>query len=56
MLNSKNIPDVNYSPDISELFKFFGINWDTLSPALWVLYGVLAAFFILGILKRFYRD
>lgn len=54
MLDSKNIPDVKYSPDITDLFHYFGINWSTLSPALWVLFGVLAGFFILKILKDVY--
>lgn len=54
MLDSPNIPDVEYSPNINDLFHYFGINWETLSPALWVLYGVLFAFFVLAILKKIY--
>lgn len=48
------IPDISYRPPISDLFANFAHNWQTLSPALWVLYGVLAGFFILMILKRIY--
>lgn len=55
MLNSPNIPDVKYSPDINDLFSFFKFNWETLSPALWLLYGVLFAFFIAGIIKKLYE-
>jgi hypothetical protein len=54
VLNSPNIPEVTYSPDINDLFHYFGVNWDTLSPALWLLYGVLFAFAVLAILKHFY--
>lgn len=57
MLKSENIPDVTYRPDINDLFHYFGINWETLSPALWVLFGTLFAFFVLKILKdRFGSD
>jgi hypothetical protein len=51
-----NIPSVNYSPDINDLFANFYHNWDTLSPALWLLYGTLFAFFLLGVLKKKYYD
>lgn len=57
MLHSDKIPDVNYRPPIQDLFRFFGINWDTLSPALWVLFGTLFAFFVAKIIKdRFGSD
>lgn len=56
MLHSENIPEVTYSPPISDLFNFFKINWETLSPALWLLYGVLFAFFVLGIIKKYQDD
>lgn len=51
-MQGDKIPDVSYSPPISDLFANFALNWNTLSPALWLLYGVLAGFFILKILKR----
>lgn len=51
MLHSENIPDVTYSPDIHDLFFYFGINWSTLAPALYLLFGVLFGFFVLKILK-----
>jgi hypothetical protein len=54
LLESKNIPDVSYSPDISKLFGFFNMNWSTLGPVLWILFGTLFAFFVLGILKKNY--
>lgn len=50
------IPKVGYKPPINDLFANFAHNWLTLSPALWLLYGVLAGFFILMILKRVYKD
>lgn len=53
---SNGIPSINYSPDITELFRNFAHNWSTLSPALWLLYGTLAAFFLLGLLKKKLSD
>lgn len=50
------IPEVNYRPPIEDLFANFLHNWNTLSPALYLLYGVLTAFFLLGLLKRLYSD
>lgn len=55
-LHSENIPEIGYSPDITDLFDFFGVNWNTLSPALWLLFGTLFAFFLLKILKIYYND
>jgi hypothetical protein len=55
-MHSDNIPNVRTDTyNMSDLFHYFGMNWDTLSPALYVLYGVLFAFFLLAILKRFYN-
>lgn len=54
-LHSDKIPDIGYSPDISKLFMFFGINWDTLGPALWLLFGTLFGFFVLRLLKIYYE-
>lgn len=54
MLHSDNIPDIDYRPPIEDLFRFFGINWDTLSPVLFLLFGTLFAFFVLKILKDLY--
>lgn len=54
MLKSQNVPDVNYSPDIQDLFRYFGYSWDTISPAVYLLCGVLLAFFLLTILKKTY--
>lgn len=53
-MQGDKIPDVNYSPPISDLFANFAHNWNTLSPALWLLFGVLAGYFILKIVKRVY--
>ncbi|MFU1973151.1 hypothetical protein [Bacillus pumilus] len=53
-MQGNNIPDVKYSPPISDLFANFALNWHTLSPALWVLFGTLTGFYILKILKRVY--
>lgn len=52
MLHSDNIPDVSYRPDIGNLFEYFAINWETLSPALWVLFGILFGFFVLRIVFK----
>ncbi len=52
MLHSKNIPDVNYSPDINDLFHYFGINWNTLSPVIFLLVGLGFGFFILKLVMR----
>lgn len=51
-LHSDKVPDVNYSPPISDLFMFFGINWDTLTPVIVLLLGTLFAFFVLKIVKN----
>lgn len=53
-LHSDKIPEIGYRPDMSKLFMFFGINWDTLSPVLWLLFGTLFAFFIFKVLKIYY--
>lgn len=55
-LHSEKVPDITYKPDITDLFDFFTINWNTLSPALWLLFGTLFAFFVSGILIKLYRD
>lgn len=55
-LHSEKIPEIPYSPDITDLFMFFGINWETLSPALWLLFGTLFAFFMLWVLKQHFAD
>lgn len=55
-LHSDKVPDITYKPPIEDLFKFFGINWNTLSPALWVLFGTLFGFFVLKILKDRFID
>ena len=51
-LHSEKVPDIDYSPNIQDLFMFFGINWDTLGPVLWLLFGTLFAFFIIRIVKQ----
>jgi len=55
-LHSDKVPDIGYRPPISDLFMFFGINWNTLGPALWVLFGTLFGFFVLKILKDRFID
>lgn len=55
-LHSDKVPNVTYRPPIGDLFDFFEFNWKTLSPALWVLYGILIGFFILGILVKVYQS
>jgi len=54
-LHSDKVPDVNYSPPIQDLFYFFGVNWGTLGPALWLLFGTLFGFFVLKILKVYFE-
>jgi hypothetical protein len=59
MLNSPNIPDVPFeltSGLMNDLFRNFTLNWGTLSPVLWVLYGVLFGFFVLKLLKEKFTD
>ncbi len=55
-LHSELVPDVTYKPPIQDLFMFFGINWETLSPALWLLFGTLFGFFVLKMLKNHFVD
>jgi hypothetical protein len=51
MLHSDNVPSVDYSPPIKDLFYYFHINWDTLFPVIAVLGGIGIGFFFLKILK-----
>ncbi len=49
MLHSDNIPNVPKNigtAEMTDLFRNFQINWDTLSPVLWLLLGVLFAFYV----------
>lgn len=55
-LHSEKVPDITYKPPIEDLFMFFGINWNTISPALWVLFGTLFGFFVLKIIKSRFID
>ena len=55
-LHSDKVPDITYKPPINDLFTFFGINWATLGPALWVLFGTLFGFFVLKIIKSRFID
>lgn len=48
------IPTVDYKPPISDLFANFFYNWDTLSPAINLLIGILFAFFLLRKIKEIY--
>lgn len=45
------IPEINYSPPIRDLFANFKYNWETLSPVIFLLLGVLFAFFLLRKIK-----
>lgn len=45
------IPDVNVDAPISDLFRNFWINWETIFPAVAILVGVFFATFILRKLK-----
>jgi hypothetical protein len=40
------MPEIPYSPPIEDLFANFQHNWGTLSPALFLLFGILFAFFM----------
>ncbi len=54
MLNSPNIPNVPFQLSdghMSELFRNFMINWDTLSPVLWLLFGTLFGLFVVKLIK-----
>ena len=52
MPESEHIPDISYRPDITDIFRNFAYNWDTLSPVLFLLFGVLAGFFFLAIVLK----
>jgi hypothetical protein len=59
MLDSENIPDVPTQIGHSEmldLFRNFTFNWDTLSPALWLLFGTLLGFSIFKMIKNRFVD
>lgn len=49
-LHSDKIPEVNYSPPIQDLFMFFGINWATLSPVIYLLLGTLFGLYVIKLL------
>lgn len=46
------VPTVNISLDVREIIGNFLINWRTLGPILWLLFGTLSAFFFLLIIKN----
>lgn len=49
--------NVSYRPPIEDLFANFALNWSTLSPVLYLLFGTLTAFFFIGlVLKHFKND
>lgn len=59
MLNSPNIPNVPTNvgdSEMLELFRNFGLNWSTLSPALWLLLGTLFGLFVLKLIKNRFDD
>jgi hypothetical protein len=47
-----NIPFQLTKSHMGDLFANFAHNWNTLSPALWLLFGVLIAFFYLKVIKK----
>lgn len=51
-LNSDKMPNISYEPDISDLFMFFGINWEVLSPAIYLIVGLGFGFFLAKIIKK----
>lgn len=55
MLHSENIPEIPFqitNTEMGDLFANFALNWSTLSPATYLLYGVLLGFFFLGLMKK----
>jgi len=46
------IPDVNYRPPIEDLFANFQHNFVTISPALFLVCGVLFAFYVIRKIKN----
>ncbi len=49
MLDSVNIPNVPKNigtSEMTDLFRNFDLNWSTLSPVLWLLFGVLFGFYV----------
>lgn len=48
------IPEISYKPEIGDLFANFFYNWETLSPAIFVLLGVFFGSFLLRKIKELY--
>lgn len=57
LLHSDLMPQINYSPPISDLFANLQFNMSTLSPALVILFGILFAGYLIKKIKdRFIDD
>lgn len=46
------VPSVDIYLDVREIIGNFLINWRTLGPVLWLLFGTLAAFTFLHVIKK----
>ena len=49
---SDKIPEVGYSPDITALFQYFTFDFAHILPAVYLVCGVLFAFFLIRSLKN----
>lgn len=56
MLHSDKIPNINVEHDITDLFFYFGINWNTIAPAIYIILGTAFGYYVLKILKNIYID
>lgn len=59
MLDSPNIPNIPFKVTdgkMVDIFRNFGVNWETLSPVLFLLFGTLFAFFVIRKLKNHFGD
>lgn len=59
MLHSPNIPSIPFQVTDSkmhDIFANFALNWNTLSPVLWLLFGTLFGLFCLKLIKDRFSD
>jgi len=59
MLHSVNIPSVPKNigtSEMTDLFRNFDLNWSTLSPVLFLLFGVLFGFYVAYRIKSSFVD
>lgn len=52
VLKSPNMPRIPQSADVADLFANLRLNWSTLSPVLYLLFGILFIFWLALKAKR----